>query len=100
MNTIMNTINSEEKSYLICIAEESDFYIPNALHIERNDSLMLVKDDEEASIEAEKDGIKLIYNMAGVPNQVYVDTPENRKTIEEMLVKFPEYKQYGFDVAK
>lgn len=86
-----------EKSYLICIAEDSDFYIPNALHVERNDELMLVEDDEQASIEAEKDGIKLIYGMSGVPNQVYVDTTENIKIIEEMLEKFSEYRKYGFD---
>ena len=80
------------KSYLICTTTDSDFYIPNALHIERNDELMLVEDDIQASIEAEKDGIKLIYEMEFVPNGVYLDTEENRKTILEMLEKFPEYK--------
>mgnify|MGYP000893335197 CR=1 FL=1 len=82
----------KEKSYIIAIAEDSGFYIPNALHIERNDELMLVKDDIQASIEAEKDGIKLIYNMEGIPNQVYIDTERNRKTIVEMLIKYPKYR--------
>lgn len=80
------------KSYVIAIADGSEFYIPDALHIERNDELFLVEDDEKASIEAEKDGIKLIYNMDGVPNQVYIDTEENRKVIIEMLEKYPEYR--------
>ena len=60
----------------------------------------MVEDDKQASIEAEKDGIKLIYGMSGVPNQVYIDTPENRKVIEEKLIEFPEYKEHGFDAIK
>lgn len=81
------------KSYVIAIAEDSKFYIPNALHIERNDDLFLVESDELASIEAEKDGVKLIYGMEGVPDQVYIDTEENRKVIIEMLQLYPEYKE-------
>jgi hypothetical protein len=85
-----------KKSYLIVIADGSEFYIPEALHIERNDELWLVEDDEKAAIEAEKDGVKLVYNMDGVPDQTYIDTEENRKVISEMLLKYPEY----FDVHK
>lgn len=84
-----------KKSYLVVIADGSEFYIPDAEHIERNDELMLVEDDEAAAIEAEKDGIKLIYGMKGVPDGTYLDTPQNRKTIEEMLEKYPEYKKWG-----
>jgi hypothetical protein len=80
-----------KKSYLIAIADNSTFYIPEALHIERNDELWLVEDDEEAAIKAEEDGVKLIYNMDGVPDQVYIDTEENRRSISEMLIKYPEY---------
>lgn len=83
----------KEKSYVVCLADNSDFYIPNALHIERNDDVMLVEDDEQAAKEAEKDGIKLIYRMDGVPDQVYIDTPENRENIVEMLELYPEYKK-------
>lgn len=86
----------DNKSYIIAIDDDSDFYIPNAEHIERNDDLMLVEDDAEAAIEAEKDGIKLIYNMVGVPNGVYLDTEENREIIVEMLEKYPEYKKWGY----
>lgn len=88
-------MKNEEKSYLICIADGSDFYIPKALHIERNDELMLVEDDDQASIEAEKDGVKLIYNMSGLPDRVYVDTVENRQITKEMLEQYPEYKKWG-----
>lgn len=80
-----------KKSYVIAIADGSEFYIPDALHIERNDELFLVEDDEKASVEAEKDGVKLIYGMEGVPDRVYIDTKENRKVISEMLIKYPEY---------
>ncbi|MBU3186616.1 hypothetical protein [Clostridium estertheticum] len=79
------------KSYVIAIADNSTFYIQDALHVERNDELFLVEDDEQASIEAEKDGVKLIYNMDGVPDQVYIDTQENRILISKMLIKYPEY---------
>lgn len=89
-------MNTTKKGYLICTADNSSFYIPNAEHIERNDELGLVEDDIQASKEAEKDGIKLIYNMEGVPNGVYIDTLENREIIKEMLEKFPEYKKYGY----
>lgn len=82
----------KEKSYVICLADGSDFYIPNVLHIERNDELMIVDDDAQAAIEAEKDGIKLIYGMEGIPDQVYIDTPENRENIIEMLSIYPEYR--------
>ena len=88
-------LEDNKKSYIIAIADDSEFYIPEALHIERNDDLFLVEDDKAASIEAEKDGIELIYNMDGVPNQVYINTEENKKTITEMLIKYPEYKKWG-----
>ena len=87
--------NKNGKCYLICIAEYSGFYIPNALHIERNDELMLVEDDVQASLVAEQDGIKLVYGMVDVPDGVYIDTHENRITIIEMLEKYPKYKKVG-----
>lgn len=62
------------KSYIIAVADGSEFYIPEAEHIERNDELMLVEDDIEAALDAERDGIKLIYGMDGVPDGVYLDT--------------------------
>ena len=91
---------AETKSYLICVSTSSEYYIPNAEHIEKDDEANLVENDSEASVEAEKDGVKLIYNMSGVPNQVYIDTPENRKVIMEALEKYPEYKKWGYDAEK
>ena len=90
-NKYFERMNTENKSYCLCYADGSEFYIPNALHIERNDELMLVEDDVEASIEAEKAGIPLIYNMDGVPDQVYIDTDDNRNILTEMLEQYPEY---------
>lgn len=83
-------------SYLVCQTDDSEFYIPYALHIQKNDSLMLVDTDDEASRDAERDGIKLIYGMEGVPNGVYLDTPENRDIIKQSLEDFPEYKKWCY----
>ena len=90
-NKDVESKNDDKSSWLLIYATGSEFYIPNALHIERNDELMLVEDDEQASKEAEKAGIPLIYDMENVPDGVYVDTEENRKIIKEMLNVYPEY---------
>lgn len=83
-----------EKGYVIAISDDSDFYIPNALHIERNDSSIpwLYADDAEAAIAAEHDGINLIHGMEHVPDGVYIDTPENRNIIVTALEQFPQYR--------
>ena len=83
---------SGEKGYVLALADNSEFYIPNALHVERNDELFLYEDDEEATRAAERDGVRLIYGMDDVPDGVYVDTPENRAAIQEGLEKYPEYR--------
>ncbi len=83
----------KKKGYAVAVASNSDFYIPEAEHIERIDELAMYEDDEQASRAAEKDGIKLIYGMDGVPDGVYVDTPENRAVIEKGLEKWPEYRK-------
>lgn len=86
-----------EKGYIIAICDDSSFYIPNALHIERNDGLSPWKfqDDVEAARGAEKDGVKLIYGMEHVADGVYLDSPENRVTIRKSLERFPEYLDVG-----
>lgn len=81
-----------KRGYVLAFADNSDFYIPNVLHVERNDDLMLCQDDEEAAKMAERDGIELIYDMENVPDGVYVDTPDNRAAIMAGLEKYPEYK--------
>lgn len=88
-------LGNEKNSWLLAYADGSEFYIPDVLHVERNDELMLVEGDEQASKEAEKAGIPLIYDLEGVPNGVYVDTEENRNIIAKMLKRYPEYKQWG-----
>ena len=85
------------KAYLIIYSQDSSFYIPNAIHIERNDELMLVDTDEEAALVAEKDGVQLIYGMEHVPDGVYLDTPENRAVIVKELELHPEYKDVAND---
>ena len=71
---------SSKKGYVIARANGSSFYVDDAEHIERDDSCIpwMFEDDEEAARAAEADGIKLIYGMLGVPDGVYVDTPETR----------------------
>lgn len=86
----MNDYN--DKAYVLAMADDSPFYIPGALHIERNDALMLVESDEEAAICAEQDGIRLIYDMDFVPDGVYIDTPENREILLRGLTQYPQYK--------
>jgi hypothetical protein len=94
-NKDVELMGKEENSWVFAYASGSEFYIPNALHIERNDDLMLVEGDEQASKEAEKAGIALIYDFEGVPDGVYVDTEENRNIINKMLNIHPEYKKWG-----
>lgn len=80
---------AKTSKYSLIVDKGSEHYLPNALHIEKSNILNLLDSDKEASIEAEKDGIKLIYSMNGVPDQTYIDTQQNRKTISEMLIKYP-----------
>lgn len=80
------------KGYVFAVAEFSGFYIPDALHVERDDDLMIYETDDAAAKAAEQDGIKLIYGMEHIPDGVYLDTPENRAAIACGLEQHPEYK--------
>ncbi|MDL2287966.1 hypothetical protein LJC32_01125 [Oscillospiraceae bacterium OttesenSCG-928-F05] len=83
----------EELGYVISWADASSYYLPYALHIERNDHCepWVYDDDTEAARAAEKDGIKLIYGMPGIDDGVYLDTPQNRRIIAESLKNYPSY---------
>lgn len=83
----------KKKGYLISVAYDT-FYIPDALHIERDDELMMYDGDFEAAKAAEQDGIKLIYGMRDVPDGIYIDTPENREIILTGLEREPEYRDW------
>ena len=65
--------------------DEGDPYIPGALHVERDDSAVpwQFPYDKDAARAAEQDGIKLVYGIPHVEDGIYVDTPENRKVLEE-----------------
>ncbi|MDR0859177.1 MAG: hypothetical protein LBN97_09115, partial [Oscillospiraceae bacterium] len=67
--------------YLFAVSDDSEYYIPNALHIERDDSLMLYASDSAAGRAARIAGVPLIDNLDGVPEGVYLDTPRNRALI-------------------
>jgi hypothetical protein len=81
----------EHTGYLIIYAENSEYYIPNALHIQKNDDKNIFEDDYKAALQAKKDGIPLICNMRGIEDNVYIDTLENREIIEKALKDYPEY---------
>ena len=78
--------------YVFAVADGSEFYIPGALHVERDDELLMFDDDEKAALAAERDGFPLIRGMDGVPDGVYLDTGENRAAILLGLEKYPEYR--------
>ena len=77
------------KGYVIAYAEGSEFYVDGVTHIERDDSCIpwMFEDDAEAARAAEADGIKLIYGIPGVPDGVYIDTPENRQRLQDHLAQ-------------
>lgn len=84
----MAQMNSD-KGYVIALAEDSDFYIAGALHIERDDNIIPWKfsDDVEAAKAAERDGIKLVYGMDSIEDGVYLDTPDNWRVLENALIE-------------
>ena len=73
-----------DRGYGIYISDDTELE-----HIERIDVLGVYDDDLEASMQAEKDGIKLIpleENPKEYPYNCYrfIDTEENRKALEEI----------------
>ena len=78
--------------YVFAVADGSEFYIPGAFHVERDDELFLFDDDQEAALAAERDGFPLVRGMEDVPDGVYLDTEENRAAILLGLQKYPEYR--------
>ena len=86
-------MNTDGKGYVLAIADGSRFYIPNALHVERDvERFRAWRARRAAAKAAEQDGVRLIHGMDGVPDGVYLDTPENREIIHAALEKFPEYR--------
>lgn len=84
-------LDSGVKPYVVAVAVNSEFYMPEAEHIETNDAVGILEDDETAAEYAEQDGVRLIRDMPHVTPGVYVDTPENRRVISETIKRYPEY---------
>lgn len=93
-------LDSDVKPYVISKTEGSQFYMPEALHIEKNDNVFFVKNDAHAVELAKSDGVKLIFDMDHVVKDVYLDTPLNRNIILWQLQKHPEYMDVGCEKAK
>lgn len=74
-----------EKGYGVFTSD----YGNGATHIERLDCMMVFNSDEEASEQAEKDGIKIIHDMEfdDENSAYYIDTPENRKLLKDLVIK-------------
>ena len=51
----------------------------------------------EAAKAAEQDGVRLIYGMDGIPDGIYIDTPENRELIRKGLGLYPDYRNWRDD---
>ena len=86
--------------YVFAITDYSEFYIPGALHVERDDALFRFPDDETAALAAERDGFSLIHGMEDVPDGVYLDTEENRAVILHGLEEFPEYRNVAHTMSQ
>lgn len=70
--------------------ESTNDFLPNVLTIQRIDDMMVFESDEDAAIQAEKDGIKLIAKNKlhfskddDARHYRYIDTVENRKLLQE-----------------
>jgi hypothetical protein len=72
---------TEHKGYIIAVSD-GDGYIPDAVHIERDDRVNIYPNDYAAARAAEEDGIKLIHGLPYIPDGMYLDTPENRAIVE------------------
>lgn len=62
-------------------------YGNGATHIEKIDAMDAFESDDEAAEQAERDGIKIIHDIE-LPEEhraAYIDTPENRKLLAEIV---------------
>ena len=66
----MNPTAPPGSGYVFAIADGSGFYIPGALHVERDDELFLFADDEEHPNAADLEGFPLAvsYKHNGAPD--------------------------------
>lgn len=89
--TYYNYIMTLCPGYIITADSDNCAYIPGAEHIERDKGLFLYTSDFAATSAAKKDGVILIRNMDGVPDDIYIDTQDNRQIIQNALVSYPEF---------
>lgn len=78
----------------LAVAQNSDFYLDEVYHIEKDDEAELFEDDTDACEAAAKLGIPFINNMVNVPSGVYIDTPSNR----ELVLLISNSKTYTFRI--
>ena len=79
----MILISNQEKGYFITATINHGSYIPEALHVERIDDMALYDGDFEG--------------MDGIPDGIYIDTPENRELIRKGLGLYPDYRNWRDD---
>lgn len=74
-----------KRGYAVCVSD----YGNGAHHIEKIDMMDVFSSDSEAADQAEKDGIKIIHDL-NLPEEhaaSYIDTPENRKLLYNLIVQ-------------
>lgn len=62
-------------------SDEGEGFIKDALHVEMDTKNWIYDDDESAARAARRDGVKLVCGIPYVTDNIYVDTPENRKIL-------------------
>ena len=85
-------VEEEKTGYVIATCEEDNMkYIKHITHIEKDDSCDLFEDDCEAQMQAKEDGVKLLSGYLSIPDNVYLDTPENREGLQKYFSENPVY---------
>ena len=67
--------------------DEGEGFIKDALHVEMDTKNWLYDDDESAARAALRDGVKLVCGIPYVTDNLYIDTPENRKILDSYSQK-------------
>ena len=73
--------SSGKGSMITACRSDSGPFIRDALHVEMDTQNWVYNDDDEAARAAQRDGVKLIYGVQFVTDNIYIDTPENRKIL-------------------
>lgn len=92
MSLVENNLFSDDCGYVEMIShDKSDRHVPNVSYIGKNPNVNLFEDDYFAQDQAVMDGVELLTGFTSIPDNVYLDTLENRRRLEEYFIENPEY---------